>query len=234
MKLTLVKEDKLPKHTAVMKFINESVRMDYEVQLSPSEYLLYGKKHSDKKIEWLSGRIAAKKAVQCALLEEWGMRSDMKMIEILYKPTGALEVRSDTILVDGISLQESVKVSISHSCGMVAAQAAAITKAKAIGVDIEQVRNFDDSLMRSFMTIEEYKKCNCMPLPEQSVFATRLWCMKEAYLKAKEKGLRIHPGKIEVGLGHSPATITEDGVVTSVIASWTTISKSYILASIQI
>ena len=76
---------------------------------------------------------------------------------------------------------------ISHSRGLVAAAVAS----HEIGIDVERIctSGYDDSLAKRYFAATEIELLQGMPETERAVGFTRLWTLKEAYLKAMGIGL---------------------------------------------
>jgi len=71
-----------------------------------------------------------------------------------------------------------------------------------LGIDLERLRINTDilSLAKRFFTPGEYKDLTSLPLEDQLEAFFRCWVRKEAFIKAKEKGLSLGLSKFEVSL----------------------------------
>ena len=78
-----------------------------------------------------------------------------------------------------------VQFNLSHCKGMVAC----IISSKAVGIDVEPIRPFHPAVMRKVCSHEEQKLIEEASCQEESFF--RLWTLKESYIKAVGKGLRL-------------------------------------------
>jgi 4'-phosphopantetheinyl transferase len=85
--------------------------------------------------------------------------------------------------------------SIAHSVD-VGVAAIAIDERTRVGVDAERVRVFTDELLNQFMTDEELKYLATVPKEVKMITATRIWTLKEAYLKLHGVGLKQHPSTV--------------------------------------
>lgn len=101
--------------------------------------------------------------------------------------------------------EKNVHFNISHSGKWVVLAIAN----REVGIDIEQVRQQPDSLLREALTKEEYYfVCNSGNRRESFI---KYWTIKESYTKRLGKGLSIHPGSIAV------CEIQEQCEVTSIL-----------------
>lgn len=85
--------------------------------------------------------------------------------------------------------------SIAHSAD-VGVAAIAIDEAIQVGIDVEQVRVFSDELLSQFMTDDELKYLATVPEELKMITATKIWSLKEAYLKLYGVGLKRHPNTV--------------------------------------
>lgn len=71
-----------------------------------------------------------------------------------------------------------------------------------LGVDIEAlIDRPSEALGREILTAAEFEAWQSQPEALRQVWLTRAWCRKEAVLKAFGEGLRIAPGRLELGGG---------------------------------
>ena len=87
-----------------------------------------------------------------------------------------------------------------------------------IGVDIESIREYNDSLARYTMNEEELQTINAAERPE--VAFTRFWTMKEAVMKCKGSGIVNNLKDVLTGVTGILTTVNERrGYVFSVCSS---------------
>ena len=65
--------------------------------------------------------------------------------------------------------------------------AACVVASSPVGVDVEDVREFKESLARYVLNDEEYAMISSSPQPDREFI--RLWTMKESYLKLTGEGI---------------------------------------------
>ena len=65
--------------------------------------------------------------------------------------------------------------------------AACVVSSRPVGVDVEDVREYKDSLARYVLNDEEYAMVSSSPQPAREFI--RLWTMKESYLKLTGEGI---------------------------------------------
>lgn len=182
----------------------EPVDIDQGVWFSDDELAAWPPLAEEKNMARLLGRIAVKKAA-VRYFDQKGMS---------YLPT-ALIVRHDALgaplLYIGTMAREDVRISLSHeSAGAVAAVDA--SDQPSFGVDIERIRFFDEHFLSDFLTPEERHAISALPAIEQPYATTRLWSLKEAFLKALGAGLREHPNSLMVrNISHGKYEIFQAG-----------------------
>lgn len=85
-----------------------------------------------------------------------------------------------------------------------------------VGVDVESIREYKDSLVRYTMNEAEIALITQSPRPEETF--TRLWTMKEAVLKLSGEGLRNDMKTVLTGRERIETVVnTERGYVYSVV-----------------
>ncbi len=151
--------------------------------LSDEESREYGQKAVPKRAgEWLAGRIALKRSVQRLLAVSGSTAPEGRNIRIVQdeqgKPAAELLDRPGTLVGE---------VSLSHSNGLALAAAADPKAFEGLGVDMEKVEARSDAWIRDYFTEEEIAAAgdNSGRWPA----LTRMWCLKEAVLKAMGTGL---------------------------------------------
>ncbi len=115
--------------------------------------------------------VAAYLLLMCALKAEYGIAEN---VEFGYEVGGKPYIKG----------HETVHFNLSHCRSAVACA----IDTKPIGVDIECVRPFKDSLARHVLSQSEYEKTIASADPAYEF--TRLWTMKESLLKLTGRGLR--------------------------------------------
>ena len=78
----------------------------------------------------------------------------------------------------------------------------AVSSNRAVGIDVEQIRNQVDCLQisRHFFAVEEWQKISRLPKVLQNMAFYSCWTRKEAYIKAHGKGFSIPLDAFEVSL----------------------------------
>ncbi len=171
--------------------------------LTEKERGWYEKKNSDKRDAWLLGRIAAKQSI-AKYYQSNNIFVSNKQIEIINTPEG---VPRFSIIDVAESLPEPF-LTISHNKEYGMACVASRDSCLGLGADIETVRTFDDYILKSFLTTEEYEWCKSKEGREQNLISTMCWSIKESYLKAIGQGLRIHPKMVEIIIDSHSGSIT--------------------------
>ncbi len=93
--------------------------------------------------------------------------------------------------------QKNICFNLSHSSGLAVC---VFTRARNIGVDIERVRCFPDrkEIAKRFFSREEIDTLNTLTEQDKNETFYILWTLKEAYIKARGKGLFIALGTLAV------------------------------------
>ncbi|MDQ7785803.1 MAG: SDR family NAD(P)-dependent oxidoreductase, partial [Desulfomonilaceae bacterium] len=132
--------------------------------------------------EWLTGRIALKRSVQ-RLLEASGSPVPAgRRIRIVRDDWG--KPAAELIERPGVSIGD---VSLSHSNGLALAAAADPRAFVGLGVDIEKVEPRSEAWIKDYFTEEEIRAAGRDDARWPAL--TRMWCLKEAVLKAMGTGL---------------------------------------------
>ena len=85
----------------------------------------------------------------------------------------------------------------------------AVARGRAVGVDIERVRDADISaLAHAAFSDREQAALGTIPSEKQLEAFFRGWVRKEAYIKARSEGLALHIEQIEVSLERAPALLS--------------------------
>lgn len=148
-------------------------------------------------VEWAAGRVAAKRCLQRMLATSGGSAPQPSEIRIIQdeqgKPVAELAFRP------GAQIGE---LSVSHSNGMALAMAAPSGAFKGIGVDVEKVEPRSEAWVSDYFTEGEISLAGAEE--GRWLELTRIWCLKEAFLKALGTGLRFDLKDINVvSLDHS-------------------------------
>ncbi len=151
--------------------------------LTEEESREHGQKATPKRAgEWLTGRIALKRSVQRLLGATEGTAPEGRSIRIVQndqgKPVAELLERPGALVGD---------VSLSHSNGLAIAAAADPQAFVGLGVDVEKVETRSEAWINDYFTDEEIRTAS--EGPERWLQLTRMWCLKEAVLKAMGTGL---------------------------------------------
>ncbi len=167
--------------------------------LSPSERARFKElKTRKRQLEWLSGRIAAKRLIREVHFSGEGAVVSYPAIEVESNSLGA-----PVITIVGES-QAEPRVSISHSDGVAAAMLAR-EPALAPGIDVEAIERRADAFVRDYFT-ENERVCIGASGAHRDRVVTAIWAVKEAMMKALGIGARVDFRQIEVTLGEGEET----------------------------
>ena len=89
-----------------------------------------------------------------------------------------------------------IHFNLSHAKGI----AACIVSEKECGIDCEQVRKCSQGVMRRSFTESERELVERLPEDQRDLMFTRLWTLKESYVKAKGEGLSSAFDSLELSL----------------------------------
>jgi acyl transferase domain-containing protein/NAD(P)H-dependent flavin oxidoreductase YrpB (nitropropane dioxygenase family)/phosphopantetheinyl transferase/NAD(P)-dependent dehydrogenase (short-subunit alcohol dehydrogenase family)/acyl carrier protein len=141
--------------------------------------------------EWLAGRVAAKRSVQRLLTASEGTTPPGKSIRIIQddqgKPSVELTDKPGTQIGD---------VSLSHSNGLAMAAAADPQAFEGLGVDMEKIEVRSEAWIADYFTDQEIGIAGSTD--DRWLNFTRMWCLKEAALKAMGTGLSFDLKNIRV------------------------------------
>ena len=87
---------------------------------------------------------------------------------------------------------------------------------KEIGIDIQKVKDVTDAVIKKVATDKEYALLSSLDEKAGAEEFTRLWTVKESYLKFLGTGLSVSPQKIEVTFGEN-ITLFCDGTLADVV-----------------
>jgi 4'-phosphopantetheinyl transferase len=161
-----------------------------EKYLSPAERGRYGNlKTPKRKLEWLAGRIAAKR-----LIRETRFAAERAIV-----PYAAISILADELGAPEVYIvgEQSTgpRISIAHSAGVAAAFRAPETGVRP-GIDVEEVVKRDPGFARDFFTETEQTRAAASVEPDAQL--TSIWAVKEAVLKALGIGARVDLREVEV------------------------------------
>ena len=141
--------------------------------------------------EWLAGRVAAKRSIQRLLTASEGTTPSGKSIRIVQdaqgKPSVELADKPGTQIGD---------VSLSHSNGLAMAAAADPQAFEGLGVDMEKIEVRSEAWITDYFTDQEIGIAGSTD--DRWINFTRMWCLKEATLKAIGTGLSFDLKDIRV------------------------------------
>jgi phosphopantetheine--protein transferase-like protein len=184
-----------PEHVEVrLDVLAGAVDVVAPAYLGPAEASLFRQIGSRKRrIDWLGGRVAAKRLVAGFLLECAGVRVAEQDIGVVSDPRGAPVVR----VAGRPDLEQLVpNVAISHGAGRAIAVLAPRNHGTRVGVDLERVEPRDAAFVRHVLTDGEIRVAEAAGLNGDG--HTLLWTLKEAVSKALGVGMTIDPREIEV------------------------------------
>ncbi|MGC6418621.1 MAG: 4'-phosphopantetheinyl transferase superfamily protein, partial [Bradymonadia bacterium] len=162
--------------------------------LNESERRAYQSLYPNQRYSWLAGRITAKDAVRkllCTPGEDYPFPVEF-------------EIRNDELgapFAIGQGCSE-VSLSIAHKERHAVAIA---SKDRNVGIDIELIEKREPSFYKAAFTESELAMA---PKTNRDMWATRIWCAKEAYAKATGQGLEGRPKAFEMD--------KDDGVVVHI------------------
>ena len=156
-----------------------------EDMLDEEESREHSEKASAKRAgEWLTGRVAAKRSIQRLLTTSTGTPPPGRDIRILQDDQGKpMAVISDK---PGIPIGD---VSLTHSNGLAMAAATDPQAFQGLGVDMEKVEERSEAWITDYFTDQEIRAAG--ETDRRWLEFTRMWCLKEAVLKAMGTGLRF-------------------------------------------
>ena len=131
-----------------------------------------------RRLDWLAGRVAAKRAVRSLCRRRAQRVPAYSAIETRNDATGAPH-----FTIHGQpELAERLSVSIAHTDGTAVAAVAELAASGTVGVDIESTRPLDLALVRRVLTEIEIAQLEWVAAEHPSPIA--MWTAKEAALKA--------------------------------------------------
>ncbi len=172
--------------------IHESLAADEQATLkrylAPQEQARFKELKTDKrKIDWLAGRIVAKR-----LIRESHFAHDGAIV-----PYSAINIVPDELGAPQVSIAGekagSQRISISHSAGCAAAMLS-VEPGVRPGIDVESVEARDPSFIRDYFTDAERAAAKGR---DPAHLFTAVWAVKEAVVKALGIGARVDLREIE-------------------------------------
>ncbi|HSI04689.1 MAG TPA: SDR family NAD(P)-dependent oxidoreductase, partial [Myxococcota bacterium] len=172
--------------------IHESLAADEKATLkrylAPQEQARFKELKTDKrKIDWLAGRIVAKRLIRESHFAHDGAIVPYSAINIVPDELGAPQV---SIAGEKAGTQ---RISISHSAGCAAAMLS-VEPGVRPGIDVESVEARDPSFIRDYFTDAERAAANGR---DPAHLFTAVWAVKEAVVKALGIGARVDLREIE-------------------------------------
>ncbi len=160
--------------------------------LDEQEVQEHDKKATPKRAaEWLAGRIALKRSIRRVMATTDTGTISENNIRIIQdeqgKPIGELSVKP------GLEISS---ISLSHSNGLAMAAATVPGTFEGLGIDLEKVEVRSEAWVQDYFTEEEIHAAG--DSSRRWVELTRMWCLKEAALKAIGTGLRFDLRDINV------------------------------------
>ncbi|MDQ1237874.1 MAG: hypothetical protein QG577_58, partial [Thermodesulfobacteriota bacterium] len=161
-------------------------------ELDEAELAEYSSRVSEKRAsEWISGRLALKRTVRRLLEESGNPPIPLRDIRIVKDQKG--KPYAERSRMPGQTLCE---VSLSHSNGLVMAAATQLGDFRGLGIDVEKVEDRSEPWTEDYFTDRERAASELCQ--EKSAYFTKVWCIKEAALKALGLGLRLDLRDIDV------------------------------------
>lgn len=209
--------------------------------LGPREmhYWREGFKNSNRRREWLAGRVAAKQALFLLLGDIAGKRPGMDQMEILPDDRGGPVYAGPWRL----PVERAPGLSIAHTGGLAVAEAAFVSSGVYPGLDLElKDRELSNRFIKAVYSPREEDLIRLFGESEKREWRLRLWCAREAAVKSLRRGIvgmtgRIWAEKIDFETGRVYVTIadtrkdeTKSGMLRS-LSVQTVIYGSYILAA---
>ena len=141
-----------------------------------------------RQFQWLIGRIAAKDAIRRWLTQD-------KSKEMLHPAAFSIEndEKRRPVIKNVPGHLGTPRLSISHSGD----RAVALVHSDAIGIDIEQIANRDETFLKTIASQGEIKLLGDFLSSEPGTWVTRLWCAKEASGKLIGIGFEGSPQRFE-------------------------------------
>jgi phosphopantetheine--protein transferase-like protein len=161
-----------------------------------------GLKTSKRRLEWLAGRVVAKRLIREERFAREGAIVPYGAITILPDDLGAPRVQ-----VAG-EAPEPLLISISHSAG-VAMAFQSLEKRQRPGIDVEQIEPRDASFERDYFS--EAELVQVRSASNKDALLTAFWAVKEAYLKGLGIGARVDFRELEVAEEEGRWSVTHRG-----------------------
>jgi acyl transferase domain-containing protein/NAD(P)H-dependent flavin oxidoreductase YrpB (nitropropane dioxygenase family)/NAD(P)-dependent dehydrogenase (short-subunit alcohol dehydrogenase family)/phosphopantetheinyl transferase (holo-ACP synthase)/acyl carrier protein len=175
----------------VVKTVQAAPETYVAATLTDEEALEYlSKKVPKRAAEWLAGRVALKQSIRRLALASG--REDLQLNEIRVLQNSEGKPIAELLDRQG---QEVGLVSLSHSNGLAVAVASAKDGMVGLGVDIEKIEPRSESWVNDYFTSDEIRHAG----QDHRRWAelSKMWCVKEAALKALGTGLTFDLKEIE-------------------------------------
>lgn len=171
--------------------------------LHPAEQArLASLKTGKRRRDWLLGRWTAKHLVQAYIETATGAHMPLNALAVVNDPRGVPMI--EYAAPQDSRLRLSLCLSISHCdgrafCAVCPGEDAETQAAlRGLGADIERIEDRSPSFAQDYFTPDEMQAVMASPNPNTTV--TALWSLKEAVLKALQRGLTVDTRRISCRL----------------------------------
>ncbi len=163
--------------------------------LSREERKFFSQRQSPEKrrLEWLSGRTAAKDAIRSLLKRHYGLELLPADIEIVQDEHGKPFAQGSWLK----RLRTAPGLSLTHSNGTAVA-VAGNGNSGSFGIDIQAIRELASSFVNVAFTSDERLLLANISESNRPEWVLRLWCTKEAVAKALGRGLLEGPSSVRI------------------------------------
>lgn len=156
-----------------------------------------------RRLDWLSGRVAAKDAVRGLARRQWNLDLLPADIEIANGDEGQPRVQ----ILDPAAAGRRAVVSLAHTAVTGVAVAADEAAGLSLGIDAEYRRRLDEGFDSVAFNSRERQLLAALPAAEQPAAMLRIWCAKEAVTKALGRDVAGTAGQTTVRALDSTAGI---------------------------
>ena len=146
-------------------------------------------RHPSRRLEWIAGRMAAKKAMRIHVRDHLGIQLNPTDVEILADSNGAPHARALQGLVNLPAL------SITHAAGR--AICAIMPASQHVGIDLTPVEERSNDFVQQWFTSSEQILVTRHPGPTARTVSA-IWAIKEAVSKVLGLGLKLATSEMEV------------------------------------
>jgi len=173
----------------------------YKKILTPWEYSYFNNiKIMKRKCDFLSGRLAAKKAVNEHLIKKKGHGFNHYYLNLEDIEIKRLESGKPSVKIK--DKKAKLEISISHSSEFAISMVCNIKCCKGIGIDIERVEKREESFLDVAFNSSEIVKLKNTDISESRLryyeYITWFWSIKESVLKSLGIGLNVDIKDIEI------------------------------------